>query len=163
MRRTRAFQRDDAGQDVDLVKQVALVQRLQPLQEAVVVEDRLGLHELRAGVDLLVHADRLVLGRRTEGRGGCAQEPLRPRLDLAAVQVDALVAHSAQYPQHLHGVQVKLIRLGHRSNPGAVMVAAEAEEVVDAQPGRAHGLRSDGYTGPIARLELHHRLQPLLQ
>jgi hypothetical protein len=43
------------------------------------------------------------------------------------------------------------------------MVAAQAEEIANAQPGRADGIGRDGYPGAVARLKLHHRLQAALQ
>jgi hypothetical protein len=128
-----------------------------------VVEDRLGLDELGAGVDLLLGADRLVLGRRAKGRPGRAQEPLRPLLDLAPVQVLALVAHPPQHPDQLHRVQVRLVGLARGRRAKAGMVAAQTEDVADAQPRRAHGVRLQCHPAAVARLQLHHRFQAVVQ
>ena len=103
------------------------------------------------------------LGGAPKGEAAVPRNHFGRGLHLAAVKVNALVAHPAQHPQHLDGVEVELVGLGHGAGSGAVVVAAQAEDVVDAQAGRADCVRGDRHTRAVAGLQLHHRLQPVLQ
>ena len=60
-----ALQRGDADQDVHLVQDIPLGKLVQPFVQPIGVIDQVGLEELRAGIDLLVLANRL------EARLGC--------------------------------------------------------------------------------------------
>ena len=130
-----------------------------PLAERRDVEHELGLHELRAGLDLLAQPPGPEIHRRGERVLHGAQETVRRRVEPASGQQDVLVAHGAQGPQQLHAIQVE-----HR--PSARMVAelrvitGHDQDVPDPERGRPEqvGLQRDAITVPAGHL--HDRLEP---
>ena len=133
-----------------------------PPGERADVEDELGLHELRAGGDLLAEPFGPELGRRGGGVLHRAEEAVGGRLQRPAGQHGALVPHVPQRPQQLHAVQVE-DRLGLRVVAELGVVAGHHQDVADAEGRRAEqvGLQRDAVAVPAGHL--HDRLEPGVQ
>ena len=151
--------RADPGQDRAVLGQAQVADLRHPPGEGRDVEHELGLHELRAGRDLLAQPVGPELHRRGERVLHRAQEAVRRRVELASGQQDVLVAHGAQGPQQLHAVQVEH-RLGARVVAELRVITGHDQDVPDAQSRRAEqvGLQRDAVTVPAGHL--HDRLEP---
>ncbi len=152
----------DADEERRASERARLVERLEILFERVHVVDEIALEELRAGVRLLQLALRLGVGRRGAGRRRGAQEQPRRIRDAAAVEPHLRVAHAAQDPQHLDRVHVPDVHAAVGSGTQSRVVAGQAEHVADAEGRGAEDLGLQSHPGAVARRDLHHRLDALL-
>jgi hypothetical protein len=130
-----------------------------PVAERLGVEDELGLHELRAGRDLLAEPFGPEVGRGRERVLDRAEEAVGRRVHGTPGQQDMVVTHGAQRPQQLHAVQVEY-RLGRRVVTELRVVAGHHQDVADAEGRRPEqvGLQRDAVAVPAGHL--HDRLQP---
>ena len=94
-----------------------------------------------------------------KGVGRGSDEHLGPHLELLPAQELALVPHQLHRLDELDGVHVEDVRrLGW--SPKLLVVAGEAEDVVDAEGGRAQDIALEGDAVPVPGGHLQDRLEP---
>ena len=123
------------------------------------------------GVDLLVLAERLEARLGGKGRGRRAEEDLGRELDLAPVQVLALVAHPAQDPQHLDRVEVDDVHAATRRRAPCVMLSPDRHRMLrtpsavapitsDCRPTRVRSRAAICITGSAPFCDGEHAARP---
>ena len=159
VQRPPGLHRADAGQDVAPLMQPEVTDLRHPPAEGARVEDELGLHELRAGRDLLAEPFGAEPGRRRERVLDRAEKTVGRGVHGAPGQQDMVLTHGAQRPKQLDAVQVEY-RLGRRVVAELRVVAGHHQNVADAERRRPEqvGLQRDAVAVPAGHL--HDRLEP---
>ena len=163
VRGLRALERHDAGQDVDLAQQVALVQRLQPLHEVVV--SKMGCVWMNCAPALIFFSARMAsyLGGAPKGEAAAP----RNHWGRCLISRPSRYLPSSRMRRSIHSTCTASMSdwsgLPMGEGPKQCVVAAQTEDVANAQPGSAHGVRLERDPAAIPRLKLHHRLQPQVQ
>ncbi len=161
IRRFRRAQRHDPDEDEKLVGEAVLGKPRDVAAHHAGIHAELGLRELRAGGDLGGQALRLPAGLRIDRAVGGAEEERRRACDLAAGRQFALVAQTARGFQEHARVDIEH-RLGVGLVAGARIVAAQHQEVADAERRGAQQVALQRDAVAVAASDLHDRLDALL-
>ena len=91
-----------------------------------------------------------------------AQEELGREFDLAPIEIVTFVAHPAQDPEHLDGIQVVDVHAAARLGRQHGTVAGDTQDIAHAQRGRAEDLALQAGACAVARGDLHDRFGAVL-
>ncbi len=118
------------------------------------------MHEAGTGSDLLAQPQGAVVLWRREWIGGRADEEARGRRDRPAVIQDTLFTQVVHHADQMDGIYVINI-LGFGMITPDAMIAAKAEQVADAQGGRAQQIGLDRQAVAIATSHLGDRFDAM--
>ena len=147
---------------MDLVEQAPVPGLLHPFLVSGHVVDDLGLDEVRPGVDLLGQSGHAEGGWVAEWIGGGTQEYLGTALQLLANGIDTLVTHGLEHRELLKGVDVPH-GLGLGVVAQGLVVAGEAQHVLDTHGGGTQDVRLDRDPVAVPGHHLHHGFEPLVE
>jgi hypothetical protein len=131
--------------------------------EASHVENQLGLNEIGSGHGFFLQVQRPDIDGLRERIGRSADEQWRAAADDRFSALKAtLVAHLLQHADQLRGIDVMHV-LGARVIAMRLVIAGQAQHVLDAVRSRTEDVALDGQTVAIAASDLDYRLHTLVQ
>ncbi len=150
-------QRDDADEQRDAIGQSVLGKPRDVAAHDLDVHAKLRLSELRAGGNLALQALRHPVCGRIDRHVGSANEEVGLAGDLAAREQFAAVADRDRGFDQRAGIEIEH-RFGIRLIARARVVAAQHQQVADAERRRAEQVALQGEPVAVAASELQHRL-----